>query len=57
MNWIYITLIVIASLIGVILIYVIVQIIFDEIKKGYFKKECEKSYKFNFLLRFRYANI
>ena len=52
MNWIYITLIVIASLIGVILIYVIVQIIFDEIKKGYFKKECEKSYKYNFLLRF-----
>lgn len=44
MNWIYITLIVIASLIGVILIYVLVQIIFDEIKKGYFKKECEKSY-------------
>ena len=39
MNWIYITLIVIASLIGVILIYSLVQIVFDEIKKGYFKKE------------------
>ena len=48
MNWIYITLIVIASLIGVILIYALVLIVFDEIKKGYFKKECEKSYEYNF---------
>ena len=48
MNWIYIILIVIASLIGVILIYALVQIVFDEIQKGYFIKECEKSYKYNF---------
>lgn len=46
MKWEYITLIVIGSLILILAFYVIIQLIFEQVKKQYFQKKCNDSYSF-----------